>query len=56
VKMTIDYLIAAVLEWIDLGDLDDDPWWVEQANVGLRAAVTAWVLPGADWLPTRSQV
>jgi AcrR family transcriptional regulator len=53
VKMTIDYLVAAVLEWIDVGDPDDDPWWVEKANVGLRAAVMAWVLPDSDWIPTR---
>jgi AcrR family transcriptional regulator len=52
-KMTIDYLIAAVLEWIEVGDPDDDAWWVGKADIGLRAAVTAWVLPATDWLPTR---
>jgi AcrR family transcriptional regulator len=53
VTMTIDYLVAAVLEWIDVGDPADDAWWTEKANVGLRAAVTAWVMPDTDWLPRR---
>ena len=34
-KMTIDHLISAVLEWIEVGDPEDDPWWVDKANVGL---------------------
>jgi AcrR family transcriptional regulator len=43
VKMTIDYLVSAVLEWIDVGDPADDDWWVEQASAGLRAAIVEWV-------------
>jgi AcrR family transcriptional regulator len=43
VKMTIDYLVSAVLEWIDVGDPADDEWWVEQASAGLRAAIVEWV-------------
>jgi AcrR family transcriptional regulator len=43
VTMTIDYLVSAVLEWLDVGDPADDEWWVERASDGLRAAIVEWV-------------
>jgi AcrR family transcriptional regulator len=43
IRMTIDHLVAAVLEWIEVGDPADDGWWVDKASDGLRAAVVEWV-------------
>ncbi|HKY16267.1 MAG TPA: hypothetical protein VJM33_15175, partial [Microthrixaceae bacterium] len=51
VNMMIDYLVSSVLEWLDVGDPELDDWWVEKATIGIRAAVTSWVLEDATWLP-----
>jgi len=52
VKMSIDYLVSAVLEWIDIGPPSLDEQWERRMNLGLRAMVTAWVIGDDDsWLP-----
>jgi AcrR family transcriptional regulator len=52
VKMSIDYLVSAVLEWIDIGPNELDAMWERRVNLGLRAMVTAWVIGDDEsWLP-----
>jgi AcrR family transcriptional regulator len=43
VRVMVDHIVTAVLEWLDVGDPTRDAWWVEKASAGLRAAVVEWV-------------
>lgn len=45
VALTVDVVVAAVLQWIEFGDPSDDERWLASASAGVRAAVAAWATP-----------
>jgi len=41
--MMLDVLVSSILEWLEVGDPDDDAEWLERTTAGLHAALAVWL-------------